>query len=88
MKYKKEVYQSITLIMQFGINMLVPILMCTFLGIFLDRLFHTSFLVVILFFLGAMAGFRNVYLFSKQIYEKPASRDTIISADEDRKKLK
>lgn len=88
MKYKKEVYQSITLIMQFGINMLVPILMCTFLGIFLDRLFHTSFLVVILFFLGAMAGFRNVYLFSKQIYEKPPGRDTIISADEDRKKLK
>ena len=45
--------------------MLVPILLCTFLGIFLDRIFHTSFIVILLFFLGAFAGFRNIYIFAK-----------------------
>lgn len=41
--------------------MLVPIMLCTFLGIFLDRLFGTSFIVIILFFLGALAGFTNIF---------------------------
>ena len=47
--------------------MLVPILMCTFLGLFLDRLFHTSFIVIILFFLGAVAGFRNIFIFASNM---------------------
>lgn len=45
--------------------MIVPILLCTFLGIFLDRLLNTSFIVIILFFLGAMAGFRNIFIMVK-----------------------
>ena len=65
MKYQREVFRNLTLIFQFGINMLVPILLCTFAGIFLDRLLGTSFIVIILFFLGAMAGFRNIYIFAK-----------------------
>ncbi|HOO27076.1 MAG TPA: AtpZ/AtpI family protein [Lachnospiraceae bacterium] len=69
MKYKKEVYRSLALITQFGIHMLVPIFLCTFLGIFLDKIFHKSFLVIIFFFIGALAGFRNVFLSAKQIYE-------------------
>ncbi len=73
MKYKKEVYRSLALVTQFGINMLVPIFLCTFLGIFLDGLFHTSFLVIVFFFLGALAGFRNIYIFAKQIYEQPGT---------------
>lgn len=66
MKYQKEVFRSMTMVLQFGINMLVPILLCTFLGIFLDRLFHTSFIVIIMFFLGAAAGFRNIVIAAKQ----------------------
>ena len=44
-KYKKSVYQSLVLITQFGINMMVPIFLCTGLGIFIDkksRLFYNS----------------------------------------------
>ena len=37
MKYKKSVYQSLVLITQFGINMIVPIFLCTGLGIFIDK---------------------------------------------------
>lgn len=69
MKYNKNVYRSLALITQFSINMLVPILLCTFLGIFLDEKLHTNFIVIILFFLGAMAGFRNIYIMSRQIYD-------------------
>lgn len=69
-KYDSSVYRSLALITQFGINMLVPIFLCTFLGIFLDKKLGTNFIVVILFFLGAAAGARNIYICSKNIYEE------------------
>ena len=69
LKYKKNVYQAMTLITQFSFNMLVPIFLCSFIGWYLDQKFGTSFLFVLLFFVGALAGFRNVYIFAKKIYE-------------------
>ena len=70
MKIHKNVTRSLTLITQFGLYMIVPILLCTFLGIFLDRLFSTSFLVIIFFFLGALAGFTNILRLAKTIYTR------------------
>jgi F0F1-type ATP synthase assembly protein I len=58
---------------QFGINMIVPVCACSFLGILLDKKCETSCFVIILFFVGAAAGFRNIYRFAKKIYEKPSS---------------
>ena len=72
MKYNKNVYQALTMITQFGINMLVPIFVCSFVGMFLDWKFETSFWMVTLFFVGALAGFTNVFRFAKRIYETPA----------------
>lgn len=88
MKYKRTVYRSLALITQFGINMLVPIFLCTFLGIFLDRLCRTTFIVVILFFWGAAAGFRNVFIFAKKIYDRPTERDDAIASGKDKGKKK
>ena len=73
-KYDKEVYRSLTLITQFGINMLVPIFLCTFLGIFIDKKLGTNFIVIIIFFLDYLAGARNIYIFSKIIYDKPKGK--------------
>lgn len=70
MKEQKNVIRSLTLIMQFGLNMIVPILLCMFLGMFLDRLFSTSFLVIIFFFLGALAGFTNIFRLAKTVYTR------------------
>ena len=70
MKYQREVFRSFTMVIQFGITMLVPILLCTFLGIFLDRLFKTSFIVIILFFMGALAGFTNIFKIVKADSQK------------------
>lgn len=75
MKYQKNVYRSLAMITQFGLNMLVPIFACSFLGIYLDRKLGTSFLMVILFFVGAIAGGRNVYIFAKRIYQDKGKRD-------------
>lgn len=72
MKYNRNVYQAFMMITQFGINMLVPIFICTFLGMFLDRKFETSVFTVVLFFVGALAGFTNVFRFAKRIYEQPS----------------
>lgn len=70
MKYKKSVYHALTTISQFGINMLVPIFLCSFFGLFLDKKLGTSFFMVIFFFVGSLAGFRNVYLLARRIYEE------------------
>ena len=68
-KYDKSVYQSLALITQFGINMLVPVFLCSFVGIWLDEKFGTSFWMILRFFVGALAGFRNIYIMAKRIYD-------------------
>ncbi len=73
--YKKNVYHALMMITQFGINMLVPIFLCSFLGIYIDRKLDTSFWMVLLFFVGALAGFRNVYVFARKIYNMKSERD-------------
>ncbi len=69
-KYKSNVYQSFALIMQFGINMLVPICLMTALGVWIDKKAGTSYFVIILFFVGAIAGGRNVFKMSKGVYDR------------------
>lgn len=73
-KWGRNVYQALAMITQFGINMLVPIFLCTFLGMWLDKVFMTSWLTILLFFIGALAGFRNVYMFAKRIYSIESDR--------------
>ncbi|MEG0962682.1 MAG: AtpZ/AtpI family protein [Lachnospiraceae bacterium] len=75
MKYKKTVYRSLVLITQFGINMLVPIFLCSMLGIYLGRRFSIEWITIPLFFVGALAGFRNVYVMSKRIMNDTEERD-------------
>lgn len=68
MRYDRSVYKALTLFSQFTINMLVPVFLCSAVGYFLDNEFGTSFWFVILFFVGALAGFRNAFLLAKRIY--------------------
>lgn len=69
-----KVLESLALVMQFGIHMLVPIFMCLFLGIWIDRKAGTSYWVIILFFMGALAGFTNIYKLAVKIYGRDNSR--------------
>lgn len=75
-KQDKSVYRALVLIMQFGINMLVPIGFMSWLGILLDRKCGTSFLMVLFFFIGAIAGFQNIWRMAKSIYDdEPGEKD-------------
>ncbi len=74
--YDKSVYRSFTLIMQFGINMLVPICLMSAFGIWLDEKLGTSYWMVILFFVGAIAGGQNVFRMAKQIYADTGEKNT------------
>ena len=88
MKFNRSVYQALTMIGQFGINMLVPVFACSFLGIFLDKKLGTDFLVVILFFVGAIAGGCNVYRFSRQIYTRESEQSAYLHKSRRNKKEK
>ena len=63
--YDRQVFRAITLIMQFGINMLVPICLMSAAGIWLDKHFGTDFWMILLFCMGAVAGGQNVYRIMK-----------------------
>ena len=69
MRYDRSVYKALTFFSQFTINMLVPIFMCSVVGYALDNWLGTSYLFVILFFIGALAGFRNVFLLARRVYD-------------------
>lgn len=88
MKFNRSVYQALTMIGQFGINMLVPVFACSFLGMFLDKKLGTDFLVVILFFVGAAAGGFNVYRFSRQIYTRESEQSAYLHQSRRNKKEK
>ena len=69
MKFDRSVYKVLTFFSQFTINMLVPIFMCSLVGYLLDKRLGTGYFFVILFFIGALAGLRNVFLLAKRVYD-------------------
>lgn len=60
MKYKKSVYRNFALISQLGISVIVPIGLCIFIGVLIDKKFNSNFIIPLIF-LGIAAGTRNAY---------------------------
>ncbi len=59
----REIGKALALITQIGVSMVVPIFLCLILGSFLDKIFHTGNILMIVFIiLGVCAGFRSVYV--------------------------
>lgn len=75
MKKQSLVIRSLAMVSQFGIHMIVPIGMCSFAGYCLDKWLETGFFIIVFFFVGALAGFRNVYILARKIYEKDSRKD-------------
>ena len=63
----RQVWNALMLVLQFGLNMIIPIFACTFAGIWLDKRLGTSWLVILFFFVGALAGFTGVWRMSKKL---------------------
>ena len=65
MKINKSVYTTLALISQLGISMIVPIFLCTFIGVKLDEKYGWA-TTIPLIIAGVLAGTRNVYALVKQ----------------------
>ena len=69
-KELNELGQSYSYILQFAINMIVPIGACTYAGYWLDNKLGTMYIVIIGFFLGALAGITSIYRITKKMTKK------------------
>lgn len=65
-KNNHEVWDALIMVLQFGINMLVPIFACTLIGVWLGNKLDINWLAIPLFFVGAIAGGQNVYRMAKK----------------------
>lgn len=74
MKNQRKVFQAFTYILQFSLNMVVPIAMCMALGIWLDEKFDIPWIILILFFVGALAGFNSIYKMAKPLMKNDRDR--------------
>lgn len=77
MNYKKSVYTTLAMISQVGISMVVPILLCTYAGVWLEEKFDFPF-TVIMIVVGVLAGVRNVVAMvkrMKQVVEEDADEE-------------
>lgn len=62
----KMIWDALIMVLQFGISMIVPILLCTLFGVWLGERTGISWLAIPLFFVGAIAGGQNVYRMAKK----------------------
>ena len=70
----KKVFQMFALISQLGISIVVPVLLCTFLGTWLEE--RTSFpLFVPMLIAGVFAGCRNAWVLVKQAIYEPEDKN-------------
>ena len=69
-KKKNDIGEMLVLIMQIGISMIVPIALMVALSVFIVNKTGIKWISVILFIIGALAGFRNVYNLVKKHLQK------------------
>lgn len=75
MRKKQKVFQAFTMVIQFGLNMIVPIVMCTLFGVWIGEKIHMPAITVLLFLMGSIAGFRNIFMMAKKIYQDDHKED-------------
>ncbi len=78
-----EVFQSLAMVTQFGINMIVPIVACTLFGVWLGEGLGISWLALPCFAVGALAGMRNIYVLARRIYQPGKQDETAHRKSED-----
>ena len=76
----RKVFQCLTLILQFGLNMIVPILLCTMLGVWLGNKYDIPIITVPFYIVGALAGFTNIFKMAKKIYGQDSDRNNVKKA--------
>lgn len=66
MKNKNEIWKTLAMVTQLGITMLAPVVLCVFIGYWLDEKFGWLTTIPLLI-LGILAGVRNTYLLLRDL---------------------
>lgn len=66
----REITQSFSMVLQFGLNMIIPIAMCIALGVWIGDKYDMDWIVIPLFFVGALAGYTSIFKMVKQYLGK------------------
>lgn len=78
MKDKKtnhDVFKALALITQLGIGMIVPVVLCFFIGRWLDNLLNTGFFIIIFLILGILAAYRNLFVYTRPFLKGTKERE-------------
>ena len=73
-KNNTQVVEAFSMVLQFGINMLVPIAMCVALGVWLGEKYNMDWIVIPLFFVGALAGYTSIFKMIKKFLKNNKKR--------------
>ncbi len=70
----KEIIQAFSMVLQFGLNMLVPMVLCTAFGIWLGNKLDMNWIVIPLFFVGAAAGYNSIFRMIKRYLKDDSTK--------------
>lgn len=73
-KDKRDIQNAFVMVFEFSINMIVPIMLCTLLGVWIGEKTDTDWLVILFFFIGALAGYTNVFKMVKRFLRDDRSK--------------
>lgn len=74
-KKKSNVIKAASMVSQFGINMIVPIVLCVAVGVWLGDKFDMDWIVIPLFFMGALAGYTNIFKTALTFMKKDTKKE-------------
>lgn len=74
-KENKGIAKAFIMILQIGLTMLAPLLVCGWIGLWLDEKLDTTLGFLIMMLLGVLAAFRNFFQLVRGFYEKDLKRE-------------
>lgn len=80
----REIVESFSMVLQFGINMMVPIAMCIALGVWIGDKYDMDWVVIPFFFVGALAGYNSIFRMVQKYLKK--KKDTVTKKEQNVKK--
>ena len=69
-KKNRQVFEAFTMVLQFSINMLVPIGVCTAIGVWLGNRTGINWMMVPFFFIGVLSGGTSVYKMARRFISR------------------
>ena len=80
-KNRREVVHAFSMILQIGLAMMICMAVSIGIGYYIDRLFHTSYWMVIMMFVGILASLRSMLVLTG--VDHPGGKKKKESANED-----